>query len=414
MHNLIEKEERQVSCLDDIRLLIAGLFFSLILYAWLSRHTWYIINGTEGRKLKYAWVLNMAAALPVLFMCAVNIPLPVFYILFYIMYCPSAILLKEKKREGLLIVNGHFLLFAAPHLVVLGVLALALQTDVKSVLENTSMRIISLAAVTLLSSGFLFWVNHYMEKMRLYYQKGDLQELQLFSRFVWFCVCSVIIDGIPCLFALPTKFSILFMVGSNILLLLMAVLFASHVCAILRDAHLKEEYFRLQEEEMIQRNRTARLEHEAYLDGLTGIYTRAYVMTNLDNMLKNRELFTLAFLDLDGLRNVNNQQGHMAGDRYLQDFVSYVRERLYPNNIFARYGGDEFLLLMPDCLMEKAEQKLTEIQSGATSFGLPFSFGLIQPVPEMEKSAVEWVKAADKSMYEDKKSRKMHKGGNPL
>lgn len=392
-------------------LLMSGLSLSLILYTWASQNLRNIFGFQEKHISAGTWLLYPVMIVSVLVICVTNIPLPIFYILFYAICCFAQYLLKETSEEGLLLTNIRFISFAAPHLIVLGLLALVFQTDVREILNNTNFRMLSFVIVTVLSSFLAIGLTHSLSNDRLRTQGEELQELHLFAKFVWFCVGSIILDSIPCLFALPTKFAVLFLMGSNLLLLLMAFLFASHVSAIIRDAYLKEEYLCLQEEEFMQHSLTAQLEQDAYLDGLTGIYTRAYVMANINNMLKDKESFILSFLDLDGLKQINDQQGHLEGDRYLKSFAAYVKENLHPNNIFARFGGDEFLLLMPDTTMEEAAERLLELQAGATKSGHPFSFGAVLVPPDNGRGAEEWVAEADRSMYEDKKLRKTRREG---
>lgn len=399
--------------LDNIHILLTiGLGLSLIFYAWASQLLWHIFDGSQKNTSLGAVLLHLAAMTPIPVMSFINIPLPLFYILIYGITCFVPVLAKKKKSNGLLLANVRFLIFAAPHLIIIGVQALEFNTDVRSVLDNCVLRMAGLVIAAALSAAASYFLSRYLGKDGLGAAANDLPELHFFSRFVWFCVCSVVIDGIPCMFALPTKFSSLFLIGCNILLLLMALIFGSYVYTIMRSAHVKEEYLRLREEETVQHNRTVLLEHEAYLDSLTGIYTRSYVMTNVTNMLKNGESFALAFIDLDGLKKINDQQGHMAGDRYLQEFAVCVKEKLHINNIFARYGGDEFLLLMPGCSMEEAAEQLRKIQKDVSVSGFPFSCGAVWAWPEDGRSAEEWIAEADRIMYEDKKRRKVHKRGD--
>lgn len=399
--------------LENIHIILTiGLGIALISYAWASQLLWHIFDGSPKKWSAGTVLLHLGAMVPIPVMCFINIPLPLFYILIYGISCFVPILVKKRKSNGLLLANMRFLIFAAPHLIIIGVQALEFNTDVMSVLDNAVLRMAGLVIAAALSTAASFLLSLYLAKEGMGAAENDLPELHLFSRFVWFCVCSVVIDGVPCMFALPTKFSSLFLIGCNLLLLLMALIFGSYVYTILRSAHVKEEYLRLQEEEAIQHNRTALLEHEAYLDSLTGIYTRAYVMTNVTNMLKNGESFALAFIDLDGLKRINDRQGHMAGDRYLKEFSVCMKEKLHINNIFARYGGDEFLLLMPGCSMEEAAKQLQNIQKDVSECGFPFSCGAVWAWPEDGRSAEEWIAEADRSMYEDKKRRKVRKGGD--
>lgn len=349
-------------------------------------------------------------------MGAAHIPLPFFYILFYMLNCLHPVFAREKKNLEWLFVNVRFLVFVAPHLILLGILALFAQSDVRIILDEIDLRVFSLAAITLMVAILNLILLCFLSKKQLYIFSFSPEELRLFSRFIWFCIVSVVLDSIPCLFLLPTRFPILFLIGSNVLLLLMAVLFAGHIYAITRDAYLKEECLALQEATLAQHFRTVQLEREAYVDALTGTYTRQYVLTNMMDMLKDGESFVVAFLDLDGLKQVNDHQGHAAGDQYLQRFSTNMKANLRPNDIFARYGGDEFLILFPDCDIQTVDVCFKQIQKAASAsppagWGIPFSYGLAQARPDSRLSDEEWISMADHAMYENKMDRRAHEEG---
>lgn len=400
--------------IDEFMLLI-GVALSLVGYIWGFQRLWKLIRSSESPASFSVRLLRFMPAVPVLAMSLMPIPLPLFYVLLFLanLISQSFSAAPKKCRQIItLLSNMRFLLFTAPHLIVLGLLSLAAQTDVLSVINNRSLRMVSLLIVVLLGTGLVPIFTHSLVKDNPRSFDCGSGELRLFARFTVFCVCSVILDSIPCLFYLPTKFSVLFLIGSNTLLLLMAFLFAGHVYTVIRDASVLEEYLRLREEALEQRCRTARLERDAYLDALTGIYSRAYIQANLTNMLKNQETLILIFLDLDGLKQINDCQGHLAGDRYLQNFSGRMRASLRPNDVFARYGGDEFLILIPDCPLQTAALRFAQIQADFTLYGLPFSYGLVQAQPDRKMSAEEWIAEADRAMYKDKKKRHTQRKGD--
>lgn len=398
--------------------LTAGVFLSIVFCALSSGKLWNVSHGAgeKGGK-KTVFSIHMVSMLPVLVMCFIHIPLPVFYILLYAADCIPQIRhrkTKEEKNREALLSNVWFLMFSAPHLVMLGLMALLAQTDVVKVLTNTQYRMFSLGAIALLAGIISPVVGRYLgeEKLQpLYWNAG---ESYLFSRFAEFCVLSVILDSIPCLFPLRTTFSIFFLIGSNFLLLLMVALFADHVYGIIRVAHLKDEYLSLQEEALRQHSRTVELEQEAYIDDLTRSYTRAYAMLNLNELLRGKERFVLAFLDLDGLKKINDSRGHLAGDAYLKKFAECIKSGMYLSDIFARYGGDEFLILMPNCPLEAADSRLTKLQINATENGFPFSYGIVQVHPEKGLSAERWIAKADSVMYDNKRERRGHREGEQI
>lgn len=398
-------------------LILICLVWLLFLYVRTAQKLWRIICSPEKRISVGMEILYIVSVtLPTLAMCAVKMPLPVFYLLFYGGSGLSVIVIQEKDSRRWLFANVRFLIFTAPHLAVIGALALCAQTNAVSVLDDFTLRTLSLIIVTLLNVTALSVPMHFLDQHHLDSLHWDSEEFQMFSRFVWFCSCSIAFDSILCIFKLPTIYSLLFLIGSNILLLLMAFLFGHHVYTIMRDSYLQEESLRLQKKAALQRHHTDQLEQEAYLDVLTQIYTRQYAMTNISNMLRNGESFALAFIDLDKLKQINDQCGHLAGDEYLKTFSSHMKKQLRPKDIFARYGGDEFLILMPDLSFNEANELLIRIQSDASGshpsgWGTPFSYGLVAAKPNDGISTEEWISMADRAMYMNKTHRRKQKKG---
>lgn len=95
----------------------------------------------------------------------------------------------------------------------------------------------------------------------------------------------------------------------------------------------------------------AELEVEARRDPLTGLNNRRVLMTDLERQLsasgRGQGEFSLAFIDLDGFKQINDHYGHKAGDLFLQAFAGRLAQLCRGSDLAARIGGDEFVVLMP-------------------------------------------------------------------
>jgi diguanylate cyclase (GGDEF)-like protein len=115
----------------------------------------------------------------------------------------------------------------------------------------------------------------------------------------------------------------------------------------------------------------------ATVDSLTGLYLRDYFFRRLGEERARAQRYGGAFavlmLDLDGLKEINDRQGHLAGDRYLRAFGATLKGRLRGADLGCRYGGDEFCILLPETDLAGA-QPIAERIRGAVA-------GLVVDVP---------------------------------
>ncbi|MBA2695089.1 MAG: GGDEF domain-containing protein, partial [Actinobacteria bacterium] len=122
--------------------------------------------------------------------------------------------------------------------------------------------------------------------------------------------------------------------------------------------------------------------------------------------LRAREALSVAFVDVDHLKQVNDTLGHAAGDRLLQHVADALRSRLRSYDLVVRYGDDEFICVMPGLTAETATDRLATInrvlramsQSGSMSIGV----AELQPGDSVE----EVVRRADESLYRARGARR--------
>lgn len=147
----------------------------------------------------------------------------------------------------------------------------------------------------------------------------------------------------------------------------------------------------------------------AVTDPLTGLLNRRGFSETLEQNPAAQG--TLALLDGDRFKQVNDELGHLEGDRLLRSIAERVKERMRAHDVVARWGGDEFVVFMRDTPIDEARQSLKRVQQSlrrrpvARLDGLPVSFSAgFAPLTEMSVEAVEEaVKAADTEMYHCKR-----------
>lgn len=109
-----------------------------------------------------------------------------------------------------------------------------------------------------------------------------------------------------------------------------------------------------------------RIEELAELDELTGSYNRGSIMRHLDAEIeKSRQASTpcaIALIDLDWFKRINDAHGHPTGDEVLRTFAITIFANIRPTDSFGRYGGEEFLLLLPDTTSGAAQRMLERLR----------------------------------------------------
>ncbi len=159
--------------------------------------------------------------------------------------------------------------------------------------------------------------------------------------------------------------------------------------------------------------RMSRAEVEAITDHLTGLYNHRYFQERLretaGKVTGDGATASLLFCDLDRFKDVNDMRGHLAGDRALRRTAQVLQETLREGDVAARYGGDEFALLLPDtdgeaalAVAERVREKVAKGLSQAGFGTLTVSIG-VAVFPDDAASAEELVALADAAMYEAKR-----------
>jgi diguanylate cyclase (GGDEF)-like protein/PAS domain S-box-containing protein len=160
-----------------------------------------------------------------------------------------------------------------------------------------------------------------------------------------------------------------------------------------------------------------RLQHIADHDALTGLYNRRRFEQELDRHITHGRRYgmdgALLVIDLDRFKQVNDSHGHRAGDRVLADVAKILRKRLRESDILARFGGDEFAVLMPHGGAAEAAELANlvvnavrrEVETPAGTLDASVGYTLFE---DATTSSDEVLSRADDAMYADKAE-----GGRP-
>ena len=154
----------------------------------------------------------------------------------------------------------------------------------------------------------------------------------------------------------------------------------------------------------------------ADVDELTGIFNKRSLRHKLSEMLfnarQNGGRLSLYMFDIDNFKHYNDTNGHMAGDNLLSSLARLVKETVRTDDIFGRFGGEEFMLILPNRSKAEAMGAAENIRRRIADFNFPFGekqpqgmltvSGGVATFPVDADDVVELVKAADAALYRAK------------
>jgi two-component system cell cycle response regulator len=150
-------------------------------------------------------------------------------------------------------------------------------------------------------------------------------------------------------------------------------------------------------------------------DELTGLFNRRFFVSEVERLLARGTVVNVLLFDLDGFKQVNDTYGHLAGDRVLRDVATSFQTRTRPQDIVARFGGDEFVMAIPDLDVDAIEQITVRLAEEVErlrwtgddgEFGVGVSNGIASSRLLFEPTLAALLDAADHDMYKNKFLRK--------
>ncbi len=156
-------------------------------------------------------------------------------------------------------------------------------------------------------------------------------------------------------------------------------------------------------------------------DQMTGLYNRfGYEQKALplyEESLEKKSSMLVMFVDINYMKHINDKFGHLHGDNAIKTVVSAINENVSNDSIAVRFGGDEFLVISPDCDDEKASKIRDSIRDRLDSinnekinpYDISVSIGYVvtDPMKRQKAGLQDYIKEADKIMYEIKKEMHM-------
>lgn len=141
----------------------------------------------------------------------------------------------------------------------------------------------------------------------------------------------------------------------------------------------------------------------ALLDGLTGVHTRGAgllaLQREIERSRRTREPLALAFVDVDGLKAINDSGGHTAGDRVLVSVARALTESLRPYDLVIRYGGDEFLCVFAGASAPDVAQRMQDVNAAPAESSVPTTVSVGSAGLRSDDTLETLVERADDDLY---------------
>lgn len=161
-------------------------------------------------------------------------------------------------------------------------------------------------------------------------------------------------------------------------------------------------------------NETERLKHLAHFDQLTNVPNRYLLLDRVEHLItqskRNQHQFALLFIDVDNFKQINDSNGHLFGDQVLVEIALRLKKSIRDSDTVARFGGDEFVILLENIAHKQGADMITESLShtlnsqftiDSITIDVRCSIGVaIYPAQGMTTDAL--IASADKAMYKNK------------
>jgi len=210
----------------------------------------------------------------------------------------------------------------------------------------------------------------------------------------------------------------------KLLLFDITLVFETYIRSLVSEIEISKEkserYASALEEKVMER--THQLEELTRVDSLTGLLSVRYLNETLTRTLRiaqrRHEPVSIAYMDINEFKAINDTQGHPHGDHILRTVGAAIRQISREEDCCFRYGGDEFCLILPNCQEEQAREIYINRLNAEISRRLnnvTLSVGIVQSGPDQYGEPDTLIRQADEAMYAAKKASKTCDGtGNAV
>lgn len=299
----------------------------------------------------------------------------------------------------------NFLIFSALFIIVIGIMGWA-KTPFLELIDDRLLRLATLDFTLLLFNLVCSVLLKY--KPDFLWEEGyDRRKALLYTWFLVICIVYHMMDAVLLVLYQTNSTSYVLLIGGELLVLILMFMFLRYNYVFERSEMLNKEYEA--SAVLMAQNHFAKeeLRHLSGYDSLTSAYNRREICSLIHKSIEQNKPFICVFVDLDGLKYINDTYGHSYGDLMLKHFAGESLKVLNDQGKLARIGGDEFLLMFENMTVDEVELKMKELQlillePVSAREKVTFSYG----ISFSHKTVDDYIVFADKAMYRQKKLKR--------
>lgn len=353
---------------------------------------------------KYTFFHSVTALLRILWLAATSwfsFPLPIVLIGLFILLAINTI---PYRRISFLMNNFTmiiYLIFITILMMIIACLGLV-GINIAKLMEDSLIRIITVNVAFVIFNGIVFLFLHYYPEF-LWQENNDRLKVVLYTWFLFICSVYQVFDSIMVSMYEVSQTTYLLLISGDMVILILMFNLLNYNFVFARTEKMKQEF---EENEVLiaqQFFEKEALKRMSEYDSLTNAYNRREISTIMQEGIMAGNKMVCVFIDLDGLKKINDQYGHSNGDLMLKKFANACMDTLNDAGKLARIGGDEFLLVYFNKSVAEVEQNMNTLQlklnePEVEKDKIYFSYGISYD----EDTVDNFIAKADERMYHDK------------
>lgn len=362
------------------------------------------------KDIKWQWTLVCILQFLLLILTQWNqLLLVLFYLALFLSKLVIFQILDENHHWRMIVTNISFISMISCHLIAIALIALTFQVDMSTIIHTPQFTISCYMLFLLFDSIVNIFITKKSEQITKVFFHTVHHQYRNFEYFLWICDIFLIIQSMLCQQDHFPIYISIFLTCNDILLLTLVFCFIRNIYEINEQAYVEELNQMLQHESNMRRKNMENMKTYADYDILTNAHSRKYTMQYLQSMIAHQYPFSIAFIDLDKLKVINDVHGHSAGDQYLRSFAESMEVFLHDGDILGRIGGDEFIFVMKNLNKEEAEKRMAyiydKIQTTTFTNSTYFSYG-VAAYDAHKHDINTLIQAADDIMYQQKQTHR--------